>query len=479
MIAGRLPFLFFFLLFFQIASPVKAFIKSDPHFLNADSSSSKVIISEIKVIGNKTTHPRIIRRELIFSKGDTVTPELLQAMITRSRENLLNTQLFNFVNINIVQDGNDKVEIIILLTERWYIFPIPIFEVIDRNFNEWWKTRSISRTVYGLQVKWENFRGRNESLRISLRFGYTENISVYYNIPYVNQAQTVGLTFYTGYSRNHEVGYSLTDNHINFYKNTAQYIKHDYLGGVRLNIRSAIHNTNTIFAEYKQNVVTDTVIELNSEYFQPGCRRQQLINIGFQFRQDYRDFVEYPLKGYYYDFEAVKQGIGAFKNEMSQLYIDASFKKYFELSHRWHFATGGKGKITGQNFLPFAYTRALGYNADFVRGYEYYVINGQNYILLKSNLKYSILPLKIFHADYIPSEKFSIIPFSIYLNGYCDAGYVRDRQFAAQNPLANTWLIGYGAGIDFVTYYNIILRVEYSINKMGEKALFIHFAAPI
>jgi hypothetical protein len=225
--------------------------------------------------------------------------------------------------------------------------------------------------------------------------------------------------------------------------------------------------------------VADTIVALNENFFHPGERKQEFINLGAQYKRDYRDFVEYPLKGYYFDIEVVKQGLGVMKNEPDNIYISSNFRKYFELSRRWHFAAGIKGKVTGLNYLSFYNTRALGYNADFVRGYEYYVINGQNFILLKSNIKFSILPQKVFRADYIPSEKFSIIPFSIHLNGYVDAGYVRERDYYLHNPLANSWLLGYGLGLDFVTYYNIIIRTEYSVNKMGENGLFIHFAAPI
>jgi hypothetical protein len=45
--------------------------------------------------------------------------------------------------------------------------------------------------------------------------------------------------------------------------------------------------------------------------------------------------------------------------------------------------------------------------------------------------------------------------------------------------LSGQWLGGGGAGIDLVTYYDRLLRVEYSINRMGETGLFIHFMASI
>ena len=49
------------------------------------------------------------------------------------------------------------VDVMVDVKERWYIFPLPIFELADRNFNEWWKTRDFSRTNYGLSVVQNNF----------------------------------------------------------------------------------------------------------------------------------------------------------------------------------------------------------------------------------------------------------------------------------------------------------------------------------
>ena len=45
--------------------------------------------------------------------------------------------------------------------------------------------------------------------------------------------------------------------------------------------------------------------------------------------------------------------------------------------------------------------------------------------------------------------------------------------------LDNKFIYGTGMGLDFVTYYDKVLRLEYGINDMGETGLFIHFVAPI
>ena len=114
-----------------------------------------------------------------------------------------------------------------------------------------------------------------------------------------------------------------------------------------------------------------------------------------------------------------------------------------------------------------------------IRGYEYYVIDGQHFALFKSALRFSLLPKKNLHAGFSPSSKFNTIPFSIYAGIFADLGYVIYNQFEKNNPLTNSWQYGYGAGIDLFTYYDIVIRTEYSFNKLGESGFFLHFTAPI
>jgi hypothetical protein len=39
-------------------------------------------------------------------------------------------------------------------------------------------------------------------------------------------------------------------------------------------------------------------------------------------------------------------------------------------------------------------------------------------------------------------------------------------------------LWGKGVALDYVTYYDKLLRIEYAINQLGEKAVFLHFSSP-
>jgi hypothetical protein len=56
---------------------------------------------------------------------------------------------------------------------------------------------------------------------------------------------------------------------------------------------------------------------------------------------------------------------------------------------------------------------------------------------------------------------------------------VDDNLDFPKNSLADELQFGYGIGLDFVTYYDIVLRSEYSFNKFGEHGFFLHFVAPI
>ena len=59
----------------------------------------KHIVAGIVVEGNKRTKERIILRELTFHEGDTLTTDVLYERVERSRQNLMNTALFNTVVI--------------------------------------------------------------------------------------------------------------------------------------------------------------------------------------------------------------------------------------------------------------------------------------------------------------------------------------------------------------------------------------------
>ena len=132
----------------------------------AQDSTSVNIVSEIKIIGNKTTKPQIIIRELPFKIGDTLLVKDLTKILDRAQSNLFNTQLFNFITLQPVYFDEQHISVYITVEERWYWWAAPIFELDEVNFNTWWKEKDFDRLSYGAFVAKENFRGRKEQVKL-------------------------------------------------------------------------------------------------------------------------------------------------------------------------------------------------------------------------------------------------------------------------------------------------------------------------
>jgi hypothetical protein len=98
---------------------------------------------------------------------------------------------------------------------------------------------------------------------------------------------------------------------------------------------------------------------------------------------------------------------------------------------------------------------------------------------LRSNIKYELVKPSVKKVKEGQEEnKFKAMQYAFYLNIFADAGYVLNR-YTDVNPLNNKMLYSWGLGLDFVTYYNMVLRFEYTFNSAGTNGFFIGFGMPI
>lgn len=441
--------------------------------------STDVIIGKIFITGNSITRDKIIRRELTFSESDTLQASELKSVLEQSRNNLNNTSLFNFVDIDTLQHREEQTaDVMISLVERWYIWPFPIFEIADRNFNAWWEKKDLSRLNYGFFVTWNNFRGRKEKLILYSRFGYDEKYYFQYQIPYINRSQTIGMGFSTGFSRNHELAYNSVNNKEVYFKGTDEYPYRNLFSYAEIFLRKNIHNTHWFKLSYISARFSDSLLMQNPDFSNGNKNLNEYLAFYYQFKSDFRDYKHYPLLGHYFDVEVDKAGLGLV-SDVNILSVKSSIRKYWHLGGRFYYSTGFTGKIGPFWRQPYYYMAGLGYGRDFVRGYEYYVVDGRHWALLKNNLKFALVPRLVTNIPFIPTEKFSKVHLALYMNLYTDLGWAVDNRENEINPLANDLLMGSGVGFDLVTYYDLVFRLEYSINRKWEKGIYIHFIAPI
>jgi len=437
-----------------------------------------VVVKEFKIIGNKTTKENIILRETSFNINDSINNRDLKETLERTRSNLFNTSLFNFVTVEPVYFDSINISIYITVEERWYWWPIPIFDIQETNINTWWLNKDFNRVNYGLFLAKENFRGRKETVMLLFQGGFTEKVGIKYIIPYVNKRKTNGLSVKFTYSRNHELTYATTDNIRDFYRSENEYIKKVIGGNIGYELRPKLYNKHIFNFKYTNIEVSDSVIYFNEDFLSNGETSAQYFSLNYTVKRDKRDNKNYPIKGSFYDLTINKDGLGLLGGNLNMLYFTSQLKKFWQLSNRFYFASSLKSKVTIKEGPYFLY-EGLGFRNNVVRGYEFYVINGENYAMIKTQLRYALLKNKVFHVKSIPAKKFNKIPIAIYMGAFFDAGYVDSKINYSNNFLVNTSLYGGGFSVDFVSYYDLVLRVEYSINALNEKGLFLHFVAPI
>lgn len=455
-------FYIFFLLFYILSTNVYS------------QNKDFIIISELNIEGNKKTKSNIITRELTFTIGDTIHTKNLKEHLSKSKDNIENTLLFNkvLIDTNLLSANYYKIDIIVV--ERWYLWPYPILEHADRNFSSWLQKGDLSNSNYGVYFQQNNFRGRNEILKFKARFGYKEQAAINYKIPYLNKSQTIGLDFYTSYFRQKEVDYKLDSNQLLYFKSD-DYIRNYLNTSLSLSYRLKLYNTFNLNISYYNFKINDSIISLNPDYLFNSNTSSNNITLNLSYKFDKRNSIVYPLYGNYFSAEIDKNI--SLSNKFSQLFVKANFKKFFKINSYLYFASSANIKYSLINNNSYIFTTGLGYE-DNIRGFDYYVISGENFYSLKNNLKFQFFN-KEKHLNFIPYKEFNTFHLASYLNIFYDFAYVKNIYSQSSNYMDNSYIYTLGIGIDLVTYYDKVLRIEYSYNNFKIKGLYINFTAPI
>ena len=444
------------------------------------SAQENIFISKIIINGNKITKNDIIIRELTFKKDSTYNFINLETNIIKSKENLTNLQLFNFIEIE-KKIINKNAEITVNLIERWYIKPFPIFELSERNFNSWWKEfkrsnySDFSRANYGLFLVWDNFRGKNDRFKLKLRRGFKEHYVLSYEIPFLNKKKTIGMNNNIQLFRRKKSFYQTINDTLIYYTNNNIYTTKDYQTFSEIIYRGGIHNTHKIRFQYFRTYIDDEIRTLNPDYIRTNLEYGSYKKLTYQFSKEHRDYVEYPLNGYFLHIEGSKyfEGTSPVKN----FELIGKVEKHLPIYNKLFLGSAMKFKISSEEYQPYFSQMALGFD-DYVRGYEYYVVDGQNFWLSKTAIKYALVEKTNFDIPYIKMSQFKKSHYSLYLGLFSDLSYVSDNQNHAENTLSNQLLFGNGISLDYVTYYDKLIRIEFSINHLGEKGVFLHFSNP-
>lgn len=437
-----------------------------------------VQIDKIFIIGYKKTKEHIIRRELSIYDGQFLKKSELEEIVAADKRKLMNTKLFLSVDINMIELSEEKVDIIIRVSERWYFFPVPIFDLADRNFTEWWVNQNadLSRVDWGIKLRHFNFRGRGETLNLTAQFGYTKRFRLSYSIPYIDKKQKVGLSFYGDYSTNKNIAYNTIDSRLQFL-DAETVLRDRWRGGISIGFRPNFYSSHSFGGHYSSTGISDSVVFRNPNYFLDANSHQSYFALSYAFTWDYRDFISYPLSGAYFNLKLDKIGLGIY-DEVNIFKANAKYSRYFDLGKKFYFASSITAHVSSSSNQPYYNYSGIGFAREFLRGYEKYVIQGPYYTVNKNSLKRLLFSFETDISDVVKMKQFNKIPFSAYFTLNFDQGYVANYPGYTENKrFTDKYIYGAGIGLDIISFYDFVMRWEYSMNIEREHALYFNLFA--
>lgn len=431
----------------------------------------RVTVNKITVEGTARTRKQILLRELSFKEGDQIGSDSLPYLKTLNKDRLYNTTLFTEVSLQFIPVDSATVNLVISVKERWYIWPEVSFQLADRNFNVWWteQNRDLHRANIGLTIKDRNFRGNMESLGATVQLGYTQKFSLEYSRPYFDKAQKQGFGFSVSLAKAQEMSYTTDSNKLRFVKDQDHYINRQFDAAVIYTIRPGYATRHLFQLAYRDYEVADTVVRLNPDYYENASRYLRLIELSYRFEINKVDNWNYSLRGYkLISYNSARIGLEGARFQAYSM-LEAGY--FHNPAPKWFLSYIFRGRLTFPQDQPYSFRTALGTKSDYVRGYEYYVVDGSQYGLLRVDVKRELLN-KVFRkvsVRYLPG-----IPLRIYPKIFADFGYVTNR-YPGNSFLNDRLLYSGGIGVDILTAYDFKIRLEYTWNHLGQNGLFLHF----
>jgi outer membrane protein assembly factor BamA len=472
--------MFGFILGFQEAAPsadTVARVRYDTTAVAPDTTL--LTVNRVLIIGNKRTRDQIISRELSLKPGDTIRVSKLAETILWDQRKIYNLRLFNIVTVRSLKISATVIDILVDVQERWYTWPTPIFELSDRNFNEWWQNynHDFGRVNFGLRLDQFNVRGRNETLRLIAQFGFSQRFELSYSIPYLDKRQKQGMSVNFDYSNPKNLA-ALTEDHKLVFVRGTQSLRISMGAQVSYTYRKSFFETHAFSLGFRSTEIADTISRKNPNYFSNNSLTQRYGILSYTFRSEHRDVIMYPLKGYQFSGSIQRNGFG-FEGNVSQWVVNLTYAYHLPLKRNYYFSNFTAAYVSSPSNQPYALYGAMGYQRQILRGYDIYVIEGPTFFVNKTTFKKKIFS-RVWRYEKMPLEQFRHLPFAIYLKTFADIGYTENYAYYQENPnlknnrLSNSFLAGYGGGVDVVAPYDVVFRFEYAFTKEGVNGFFFN-----
>jgi outer membrane protein assembly factor BamA len=435
----------------------------------AFSAQAQITIRSITIKGNNKTKSYIIQRELPYHIGSLVPSDSLEAYNTLGQYQIFNTSLFNEAKVESIMVDSTTADVLIHVKERWYLFPLPYFRWVDRNFSQWWnqQNRSLERVNYGINFRQSNFTGNNDRLVIGLITGYTHQAILRYQIPFIDKKLQWGVGAGMQYYTQKEMNFATISDKQVFYKSDR-----DLREGIRANVN--ISYRPNLFERFNLQIGLGEE-QMSAEAFVKAPSLLPTLNKSMRyadftlgFSKMKFDYNAYPTKGSSTDIAWYQRW--AKNAPFSSFQIRKVLVHPFNKSNFLYTESNSQLKfLSNQNYMD---QKLLGYGSMQMSGLEYYVVDGNAASIGKIAFHHKIGTITL--RNPVTKKFLPEVKYHFWLKLYTNFGYVYSEKPLNANKLSNTLLRTAGIGVDIISIYDFVLKVDYSVNQLGDKGLYLH-----
>ncbi len=415
-------------------------------------SDLKVYISKIIISGNDITDKKVILREMKNKEGKPLNVEQLQYDL----ENIYNTGLFTKIDVTPVPVGSDSITLLIDVEESFYILPIPQGGIKEGDLNKIWG---------GVNLKWRNFRGLNETLGLSFGIGYEPFIRASYSNPWISSNKYF-MSLSGGYARrniqdiySYPPGTIIDKDTVERYGTTnidlSASVGKFVTDNLALSIGLSYHRLHV--KDYKPGRTlspngTDDypTASLNADHYS-------------------RDLFSYPSNGAFGSLDFIKYGFANKHINFNRSKVD--FRKYIPIipfdGYTIIFATRILNVISWGGNIPPYLKEQFGYG-ETIRGWGEKVFEGDNLLGGFAEFRFPVIkPSYIKGKDLPVIKKISFLKnlsykYGLYITTFFDIGGVWDKN---DNFFNTQFRRGFGMGLNAILPFDFVGRMDVSLSK--------------
>lgn len=386
-------------------------------------------IDTIEITGNPVTRAEIILREMKTHPGSKANVERLELDLLRIRA----LGLFSHVEFSLTEREGRSV-LVISVNEEWYIFPLPYWDFKDND---------PEKPIYGFRYRQNNFRGRNETLVVSLWSGADRGFLFSHNTPWMKG--TPGLSRAVDFSQHTTKSGRLAVKDLNLEERHSS-------AEVRVGKRWTIELFSEIGARFR-------LVEAgNRLQLATGGQLDRILEAKATAYWDQRDLRIFPRRGFFIGGTFINGWILDGSDRYQRVILD--LRGYLPLRKRISGAARftwqpGWGNVPPYDWIVVSDTSPLRSSNLSDEGTSYYGFSLET--------RMDLLPLRQFTWEKAPllPQYFKNLEYGLSAEVFLDAG---DAYLQNAAPTWSSLLWGYGAGLLFQLPYIDVFRLELSLN---------------